>query len=65
MNEADVAFIYEAVGGADRFLELIAFAQEFAPEQVIDSFNQAVIDGDMTKVLAYLTRFSTNQIQAN
>ena len=65
MNEADVALIYEAVGGADRFLELIAFAQEFAPEQVIDNFNQAVIDGDMTKVLAYLTRFSTNQIQAN
>ncbi|MCB4427982.1 hypothetical protein FZX09_04035 [Synechococcus sp. MU1643] len=65
MNESDVAFIHEAIGGADRFQELAAFAQEFAPSEVIDAFNQAVIDGDKTKVLAYLTAFSVNQIKVN
>tara|TARA_B100000674_G_scaffold311294_1_gene258677 strand:+ start:304 stop:513 length:210 start_codon:yes stop_codon:yes gene_type:complete len=63
MNEADVAFIHEAVGGADRFQKLIAFAQEYAPEEVIDSFNEAVIAGDKSRVLAYLIRFGANQIE--
>ena len=63
MNEADVAFIHEAIGGPERFQKLITFAQEYAPEEVIDSFNEAVIAGDKSKVLTYLIRFGANHIE--
>ena len=61
----DVDFIYEAIGGRDRFKKLMDFAEEYATDEVLDGYNASVEAEDTTRVLAYLTAFATNYIQVN
>ena len=61
----DVDFIYAAIGGRDRFKKLLTFAEEHAPDEVLDAFNAAVESENTEQILAYLTRFATNYAQIN